>query len=670
MLSIEVWAQKENNVWAFCSTRFTITDTDPGIGIDFNTVPPHIISTSIQASEGTASICDPLTGKLLFYSDGVNIWNADHIVMPNGSGILGGPKTSAQQGVVITPIYGHPQQFYLFTVDERETKTYKLRYSLVDMSLNGGKGDVVADKKNIQFGENMSERIAVASGKDGLWLVTHNRDTPTFYSYKIDCSYLHTTPIKSTIPGLPSFSDNDYYGLGPIIFSTDYNTIVTFEFGLCLLSFDTTTGIISNYRALGTTFPAEGLYCLEFSQDNSKIYVQGSNGYLSQYDLNLLPSLSAVKSSKYIVDSSAGYFRRGPDNKIYYFVNNKDIEMSVINNPNKAKSACDFEKDVAHLKHVPIFGLSLGNNTVYPKNGLSVITKKYDTTICFQSQYTVRAESGFSAYSWSDGTSSSSNTFTSSGTKWVYMTGIDCKMQIDTYKVTIVNFPKSLRDTFICGEEEIILDATSPNVAKYQWQDNSTNSTLTTKKSGIYWVKLSANQCEKTDTVIVSQRKLSVDLGKDQVLCEGTVLLLDPKIENANFFWQDGSTNPTYIANKAGLYSVKVVQGNCTTEDSIRISYEKCKNCILIPAAFTPNGDGRNDQFKPLTLCAVSKYSLLIVNRYGETVFSSNSANDSWNGKFNEQEQELGVYYYLLKVKFDYPNAQEEIYKGDISLIR
>jgi gliding motility-associated-like protein len=89
-----------------------------------------------------------------------------------------------------------------------------------------------------------------------------------------------------------------------------------------------------------------------------------------------------------------------------------------------------------------------------------------------------------------------------------------------------------------------------------------------------------------------------------------------------------------------------------------------------MPNAFTPNNDNKNDLFRPIINCPTSEYSILIVNRYGQEIFSSNTPSDSWDGTFNGQKEGVGVYFYLVKVKFNYPNAQYEIYKGDVSLIR
>jgi hypothetical protein len=71
-------AQKEGNTWYFSSSR----------GIDFNSGTPVLLTVSgMYEYEGCSAISDPLTGAILMYSDGMSVWNANHTVMPNGSGL-------------------------------------------------------------------------------------------------------------------------------------------------------------------------------------------------------------------------------------------------------------------------------------------------------------------------------------------------------------------------------------------------------------------------------------------------------------------------------------------------------------------------------------------------------------------------------------------------------
>ena len=87
-----------------------------------------------------------------------------------------------------------------------------------------------------------------------------------------------------------------------------------------------------------------------------------------------------------------------------------------------------------------------------------------------------------------------------------------------------------------------------------------------------------------------------------------------------------------------------------------------------IPNAFTPNGDGNNDEFKAIIandLVAIKSFR--IYNRWGQNVFHTNKRNFGWNGRFNGKKCEGGTYFYLLEV----PIGNESFdYKGDLTLLR
>ena len=131
-----IFCQNQNNQWRFGN----------GGGINFNATPPVFQGGSpILASEGSASVADPVTGELLFYTDGVTVWDSQDQVMPNGIDLFGGSPElkSSTTATVIVPKPGSENLYYILTIDEQYGNANGLRYSIVDMNLNNGFGDVL-----------------------------------------------------------------------------------------------------------------------------------------------------------------------------------------------------------------------------------------------------------------------------------------------------------------------------------------------------------------------------------------------------------------------------------------------------------------------------------------------------------------------------------------------
>ncbi len=122
---VAVYSQRGNN-WVFGGNAW----------INFSTTAPTAGTSAMNQQEGSSSISD-LNGNLLFYSDGVTVWNAQHQVMPNGTGLPG--HFSSTQSSMIVPFPGDLKRYYLFTMDVIGGSN-GLSYSVVNMDLDNGKG--------------------------------------------------------------------------------------------------------------------------------------------------------------------------------------------------------------------------------------------------------------------------------------------------------------------------------------------------------------------------------------------------------------------------------------------------------------------------------------------------------------------------------------------------
>lgn len=738
-------AQKQNNVWTFGQNA----------GLDFNNINgPAFYPTQILSREGCASICDAF-GQLLFYSNGNTVWNKNHQVMTNGTGLLGNTGTiggspnlpgSGTQSVAIAQSPANINQYYLFVLDSWENiqianSKLPLRYSIVDMTLNNGLGDVIVTQKNILVDTGFSEKMVVVQLYNSYWLLTHKYNSPQYFAYRIDNFGFHN-PIISNVGILPS---KPYFGgvsayrsylIGEMKISPDKKTIALGSFSdstVEIASFDTITGIVSNVIGLHTH--ARGVYGVEFSPNGSKLYISGTNS-LAQYDLTLLPNITQVLNSKYDLGAIGSYvgLRLGPDQKIYsahapysYIgrINSPDlngVNCNYVAQSNMSNVKWGFgnysgyiyvDIDTVFLSHDTlacfdslIISAPLGfyayqwsdggngqattfygsgvkwvtyndnNNLVYidtfkVTNGPEIFSSaKHDTIICFSNTATISAPPNYKTYLWSDGTTSQSNNITVQSNQTIWVTAKErCYIHIDTFNIFKVDFDVSLgTDTTMCMGDSILLSVFKDS-ATYIWQDNSAASNYVVTIPDLYAVTVTYNGCNKSDSISITEKNLEKPfLGNDTTLCFGEMLSIKLQDSIYRYLWQDGTTENRYLIDKSGIYALSISYASCTNSDTINVDFEKCDCLVLIPDAFTPNNDGRNDLFCPLIDCNIQDYSFMIYNRWGQKIFETTDPHEKWKGTYSDIPAETGVYYYVLK--FINSRDKEYFHKGDITLIR
>ena len=148
---------------------------------------------------------------------------------------------------------------------------------------------------------------------------------------------------------------------------------------------------------------------------------------------------------------------------------------------------------------------------------------------------------------------------------------------------------------------------------------------------------------------------------------------LNAEINDGFYLWNDLSTKPTYTINQPGLYWVEVGNHCGTDIDSIEVTFVDCYCYIYVPNAFSPNGDGTNDYFSPVSNCGFVEYRLQIFNRWGDLVYErtnfpigDNSA--GWDGTLNGKMLNAGVFVFFLEVEFI--DGSVEVFSGDVVLVR
>lgn len=346
----------QNSVWIFgLHARLDFVSGTPVTG---GTFPANAV-------EGGASVCDA-SGNLLFYTDGDTVYNRLGLVMPFGRDIVPYETSSSEQSALIVPFIDNPDKYYIFSNEYDYYGTFadlnhRLSYSVVDMRLDGGLGDLVAGETAIFLNDHSSEKLISVRGDNcNIWVIMHKDDTNVFCVYEITSSGISAPTLYSIGTydggtGLGGIADRPYT-MGGMAISHDRRTLFMSSFRgstgplFCgeLFDFNPATGVISNCRVLSLT---EGYYGAEFSPDNTKLYVTSAHnfyvgdGSLIQYDLSL-PSLAAIQASRTIIKPlRMRELRLGPDNRIYV-VRNGGSMLDRIDFPNAAAGGCGYSESV------------------------------------------------------------------------------------------------------------------------------------------------------------------------------------------------------------------------------------------------------------------------------------------------------------------------------------
>jgi gliding motility-associated-like protein len=186
--------------------------------------------------------------------------------------------------------------------------------------------------------------------------------------------------------------------------------------------------------------------------------------------------------------------------------------------------------------------------------------------------------------------------------------------------------------------------------------------------AGTYTVDISDTFCTVEATVNITYApgaQAEVSLGNDTVICPGSIIILSPG-HYTSYQWQDNSFDSVFIVSQPGSYNVTVFNSaGCIAADSIRID-EDCLNDIIIPNAFTPNGDGINEHFF-VDGSMTSAFEIFIFDRWGELIFNSPDRRIGWDGTAKGHPVQEGFYNYLVNYTI---GKEERIKTGSVFVIR
>ena len=622
-------AQGEANIWYFGNF----------LGLDFNSgaaVPLNDGQINNTPTEGVATISDA-NGNLLFYTDGVKVWNRLHQVMPNGTGLFG--NMSSSQSAVIVPKINDNTRYYIFTVDQVNGPK-GMCYSVVNMTMDNGKGDI--EIKNTPVINGIVEKITAVrhcNNRD-VWVLTHGAESDIYYAFLVSPSGFTATPVISHTGSvlwgvvLPSLVDSTT--LGYMKASPDGKKIAAAHWtvNVDVSDFNNATGVVSN--GYGLHLPSDPHYLsygVEFSPDSRLVYAtvfytdpvnaQKKNA-LFQYDVSLT-SPTAVRASKQVISQNSdpiqtyAALQQATDGKLY-MAKNTYKHIAAVNNPNVYGPGCGYINSAVSWT-LPQQACSFGLPTFiqsyfYPPDSFTYVVNCPGLNVNFN--YTIPANTTSVLWNFGDPASGTNNSSTLNNPVHIYTApGIynvelikftNCgndtlRKQVSTTGINLNLGP----DTILCDAGSIILNSSAVgNTNTFLWQDGSTNPTYTATVSGLYWVQTTSSMgCTTRDSInITFKAKPIYNLGNDTSICSNDTLLLNATVNGAtNYLWNTGAITPTVNAYQAGLYWCEVSNG-CIFRDSLTIiavlpkptvnlgnDTSVCGNSAILLDASSPNAN-------------------------------------------------------------------------------
>jgi gliding motility-associated-like protein len=602
---LDFFAQAKANWWYFGANA----------GLNFNPNPAPVAGGQINTIEGVAAISDA-AGNRLFYTEGMRVWNRNHIQMPNGFGLLGS-SSSTQSGVIVQRP-GSNNIYYIFTADA-QAGPGGLRYSEVDMNLAAGFGDVTANK-NILLYTPTTERVCAIRHCNNvdIWVLTHHWGTNQFRAFLVTAAGVNTVPVVSAVGAVHTGSNTAT--IGYLKASPDGSKVAmairyTFAGGqpgfVEMYDFNSTTGVVSNPLNMGNFGYAYGV---EFSPNSQVFYCNASQpGRIYQFNLCAGTNAQIVASMIQVGTSATGWLgglQLGPDNKIY--MGRFQVPwLGVINNPNTVGMGCNYVDNgqttgtanstmglpnfpALYFRVPPVINATMNPPNMNCLDGIFAYTLQNNPTNCNSPANTP------TSILWNFGdpnsgpnnTSNLSNpthTFSASGNYTVTLIlTYPCYSDTATVQVTAVACGPTvtLQGASICQGNCTTLTATptggnppytyawTPNIGAGPGPHNVCPTTTTTYTVVI--TDATGLTSSSTATIQVSTG-ISIASASNAVLCNGgntgTATATPSGSGPFSYQWSNGQTTQTATGLSAGNYTVTVTDaGGCSQTATITVA--------------------------------------------------------------------------------------------------
>lgn len=620
------YAQGETNFWYFghnAGLNFNIPPATPN-------APAEITTSAMAAFEGSAVASDRTTGALLFYTNGINVWDRTNTQMTGGP--LGG-QTSSIQPALIVPDPGNLNRYYVFT-SLQDGQLGPASYGIVDMTLNGGLGNIPAGQAQITLPTvngtppfaRVAEKLAAkldAAGT-GYWIVYREWDpngSNRFHAYHLSAAGIDGLQVSSTGPNVGGSPANVR---GEMKISPDGQWMVAANetVGVHLFRFNRTTGAIT----FVTTLHNAQAFGVSFSPNSQLVYAndgwQATSRNIFQWDLSN-PSPAAIAASRLTIGTDAtgqfGGMQIAPDGRIYVAKNNSQT-IGVINCPNVRGAGAGY--DSAGFTFTGTRRSSWGMPNIILE---AVATPEYagpDTAICVgqSAQLGTTARAGLT-YTWTQNPTLSNPNIaaptaspTTTTEYYVTVTNPFGCVERDTVVVTVNPLPTvdPGQDVELCLGESRQLAATSNDpTATFAWEPNTglsnpnvRNPTVTPTAAGTvtYTVTVtSAAGCARSDSMRVTTHPLpALTLDPEATICaDESIQLQVTGGPGLTYRWRpEGTLSDPNIANPVAtpavstVYTVVATNANgCVDSAQISVTVQPRPTATVSPDVAICPGD-------------------------------------------------------------------------------
>jgi len=158
-------------------------------------------------------------------------------------------------------------------------------------------------------------------------------------------------------------------------------------------------------------------------------------------------------------------------------------------------------------------------------------------------------------------------------------------------------------------------------------------------------------------------------LPPDTTKCDYSTISVGSLRTFDSYLWSSGQSTSTIPILNPGLYTLQVTDSNgCMGTDSISITDSTCPQYVYLPNAFTPNGDGKNDIFRPVFAGAASTFRFAVYDRWGRAVFVTTTPGAGWDGTTGGRPQPAGTY--VWECVYQLYKEPEHMQRGTVMLIR